>query len=229
MSIKEGKDYLYLIWKSEKNRKQYIIGQLFKNTNYEFRYYDEVNEAKEQGFIPLVAFPQLDVVYNSDVLFPVFESRLPDKKRKDIESILQKYGLQEYEPYQLLKRSGARLPIDSMYFVEPISDLNKPLKRNFHLAGPRHYIGCNGTECNKSLDVVVGEKVILELDPENQADKNAIKVFNEKKQMLGFIPRYYSRSLSEIIQAGRTVTCHVTNVDKNKNCDECIGLELEVE
>ena len=31
MSIKDGKDYLYLIWKSEKSRKQYIVGQLIKN------------------------------------------------------------------------------------------------------------------------------------------------------------------------------------------------------
>ncbi len=36
MSVKDGKDYLYLIWKSEQTRNQYIIGQLTKNSQYEF-------------------------------------------------------------------------------------------------------------------------------------------------------------------------------------------------
>lgn len=30
MSVKDGKDYLYLIWKSEQSRKQYIVAQLIK-------------------------------------------------------------------------------------------------------------------------------------------------------------------------------------------------------
>lgn len=28
MSVKDGKDYLYLIWKCSSNRRQYIVGQL---------------------------------------------------------------------------------------------------------------------------------------------------------------------------------------------------------
>ena len=38
MSVKDGKDYLYLIWKCSSNRRQYIVGQLSKNGQYEFCY-----------------------------------------------------------------------------------------------------------------------------------------------------------------------------------------------
>ena len=53
MSKKNEKDYLYLIWKAEKNGKRYIVGQLAKNGEYEFRYYDkEIREAIKEGFEP---------------------------------------------------------------------------------------------------------------------------------------------------------------------------------
>lgn len=228
MAVKENKDCLYLIWKSEKNRRQYVIGELSKNAQYEFKYGNEVSEAQEAGFIPLISFPDLNTTYRSDVLFPVFESRLPDKKRKDMGSILKKYDLKEYEPYQLLKRSGARLPIDSFYFIDPIFDTNQPFERKFYMAGVRHYIGCDGTDCNKSLEILAGSSVVLKLEPSNPNDPKAIQVLNANNQLLGYIPRYYSNSIFDLIKSGRNVICTVLNVDKNKRCDECIKLMLEV-
>ncbi len=87
MAIKDGKDYLYLIWKCASNRRQYIVGQLTKNGQYEFQYCEEIEKALEVGFTPLVSFERLNVVYKSEKLFPVFASRLPDRKRKDIKKI----------------------------------------------------------------------------------------------------------------------------------------------
>ena len=37
-----------------------------------------------------VFYPE-ERVYESDVLFPVFASRLPDRKRRDIDKILEKW------------------------------------------------------------------------------------------------------------------------------------------
>ena len=55
----DGKDYLYLIWKSEQSRTQYIVGQLVKNGQYEFRYAKEVQAALNDGFTPLLCFPDV--------------------------------------------------------------------------------------------------------------------------------------------------------------------------
>lgn len=84
MSRKDGKDYLYLIWKSGQSGQQYIVGQLTRNSHYEFRYCDEVKNAIEDGFVPLLCFPDLDKQYEDEKLFTVFSSRLPDKKRKTL-------------------------------------------------------------------------------------------------------------------------------------------------
>lgn len=117
---KDEKDCLYLIWKSEKSRKQYVIGQLVKNGIYEFRYDKEIETAINDGFTLLLPFQDLCQVYRNKKLFPVFASRLPDRKRKDIQNILKKYGMDEYDEYTLLKRSGTRLPIDNFEFIDPI-------------------------------------------------------------------------------------------------------------
>ena len=91
MSVRAGKDYLYLIWKSEKSRRQYIVGQLTKNGGYKFQYSNEVHDAIKDAFSPLLSFDDLEKTYSDEKLFSVFASRLPDRKRRDINKILEKY------------------------------------------------------------------------------------------------------------------------------------------
>lgn len=135
MSQRDGRDYLYLIWKSEQSRKQYVVGQLIKNGQFEFQYVKDIKDAINDGFTPLLCFPDIDNVYTDTKLFSVFASRLPDKKRKDIQNILEKYGLEEYDEYMMLKRSGARLPIDSLEFIDPILNIEESGKRIFYSRG----------------------------------------------------------------------------------------------
>lgn len=229
MSIKNGKDYMYLIWKAEKSRKQYIVGVLSKNGEYEFKYNEEVHDAIREGFTPLIPFADIEKEYSSTELFPIFSSRLPDRKRKDMDKILAKYGLDEYDPYQLLKKSGARLPIDSMQFIDPILEFDNVLERKFYMAGTRHYLGCEGNDCNKSITLQCGDTVYLKKEPENIHDSNAIKVVNYKEELLGYVPRYYSRAFTRLIDQGRNISCHVVSVNKNMCCSECILLDINVE
>ncbi len=153
MSMRDGKDYLYLIWKSGESGKQYIVGQLTKNDQYEFEYCEEIKEAIKDGFVPLLCFPDLDKIYSDEKLFSIFSSRLPDKKRKDIQKILEKYGLKEYDEYLLLKRSGAKLPIDGLEFIDPILNVDKNVLRVFCVAGAKHYLNCDGINCAKSVRI----------------------------------------------------------------------------
>lgn len=228
MSLKDEKDYLYLIWKSEQSRKQYIIGQLTKNTCYEFRYFDEVHSAIEDGFTPLICFQDLNMVYSSQKLFAVFESRLPDEKRRDIQIILNNYGLKEYDAYMLLKQSGARLPIDNLAFIDPIFDTSEKFSRTFFLAGVRHYINCHGNECCDSIEITRGDELFLQREPDNEYDPNAVKVLNVSEQLIGYIPRYYSESVTNCLLLNKEITCHVCNVAKNKKCDECVKVIMHI-
>lgn len=228
MSIKDGKDYLFLIWKSGKSGKQYIVGQLIKNSRYEFKYCEEVKEAIEDGFVPLLCFPDLMKVYESEKLFPIFSSRLPDKKRKNIEDILKKYGLEKYDEYMLLKRGGARLPIDDLEFIDPILDVDENLTRIFFVAGARHYLECGGIDCLKAVEITRGDEVFFKRDLENKYDEYAVQMLGYLGAKIGYVPRYYSKSVSELMEKGKEIECHIYNVDKDKNCNECIKVIMKV-
>ncbi|WP_298839056.1 HIRAN domain-containing protein [Clostridium sp.] len=229
MSTRNGKDYIYLVWKEPKTRRQYIVGQLSRNGQFEFNYGFEVNEAIERDFKLLISFDDIKKTYKSDILFPVFSSRLPDKKRNGIDKILYKYGMEEYDGYKLLKRSGARLPIDNLEFIDPIlDDDNGDVKRIFYLAGPRHYIGCNGENCAKALDLNAGESLQLVLEPQNEYDKNAIKIVNENNVNIGYVPRYYNGCVAELINKGYMYSCNVYEVQKDNNCNECVKIQLKM-
>lgn len=227
MSVKDGKDYLYLIWKSEKSRRQYIIGELVKNGQFEFRYGEEVQAAREDGFEPLLCFPDLDKVYKDDKLFKIFTSRLPDRKRKNIQAILEKYGLTEYDEYKLLKQSGARLPIDSLEFIDPILNFDESMTRVFYMAGVRHYLNCKGENCSEAANVTRGDEVFLRREPNNGYDPNAVQFLDDTGKVLGYVPRYYSEGITELLKQGKKIVCHVCHVDKNKNCNECIKVIME--
>lgn len=229
MSIKEGRDYIYLVWKDVETRRKYIVGQLSKNGQFEFSYGFEVQEAIKNGFKKLIPFEKINKTYKSDILFPAFSSRLPDKKRKGIKDILLKYDLTEYDDYKLLKRSGAKLPIDNLEFIDPIFDEEKQnIKRIFYLAGPRHYLGCEGKDCTKSENIELGEKLQLILEPENIYDSNAIKVLKSNRVHIGYISRFYCKSIIKLLNKQYNYICTVYDIQKNNNCNECIKIELKM-
>ncbi len=229
VSKREGRDYLYLIWKEPTTRRNYVVGQLSKNSQFEFSYGFEVKDAIEKGFELLISFEDLEKVYKSDTLFPTFSSRLPDRKRRGIEKILAKYDLKEFNEYKLLKRSGARLPIDNLEFIDPIFPEDKDeVKRIFYIAGVRYYIGCDGEDCKKAISLSIGDELKLVPEPTNKFDKYAIKILDIKDNHVGYLPRYYSESLTNYLKYGREYRCTVIEVNKDMKCNECIKVKLEV-
>ena len=61
---------------------------------------------------------QLAVIHDE---ISIFSSRLPNPKRRDMDKILEKYGLAQYDGYELLRKNGGRLPIDTYEFICPES------------------------------------------------------------------------------------------------------------
>lgn len=221
MSVKNGKDYLYLIWHDKINKKQFVIGKLSKNGKFEFEYSDEIKEAQKNGFELLITFPKIEK-YESEVLFPIFSSRLPDKRRSDIKEILNKYNLSEYDSYELLKASGAKLPIDNLMFIDPILECNDNITRRFYIAGSRHYM-----DCIKKENIEAGASLQLEMEPDNIKDKNAIKILYNNK-IIGYVPRYYSEAITRNIKEGKEVKCYVINSKCNNDCSMCVYVEINI-
>ena len=183
-------DYLLLIWKDPETRRNYTVGKLTRGDFFTFQYYGEAENAEEAGWKLLGAFPTYQE-YRSNTMFPVFSSRLPDKKRRDIQNILEKYGLMEYDEFELLRRSGARLPIDTYEFIDPISPDDKEVTREFYITGIRYHSACQGSDCGALPGVKVGDMLLPEEEPENAYDPMAIRVLTQENEILGYVPRYF--------------------------------------
>lgn len=114
------KDLVYLVWTDVNTGNKYKVAELYKQENtFYFKYIlDNVKEAQKVGFKLLVAFPQINALYDNPKLFANFAARLPEPTRPEIKEILATYGMTEYDDFELLKRSGAKLPTDDYEFVK---------------------------------------------------------------------------------------------------------------
>lgn len=114
------KDVVYLVWTNKQTNNKYKIAKLYKQNNkYYFNYIVEnVILAKKEGFNLLISFPMINATYESPYLFAVFSARLPEETRPEIKTILETYKMSKYDEFELLKRSGAKLPTDNYEFVK---------------------------------------------------------------------------------------------------------------
>lgn len=114
------KNLVYLIWTDIKTGNKYKVAELYKIDNaFYFKYIiKNVKEAEKNGFKLLIAFPKINALYDNPKLFATFAARLPEPTRPEIKEILETYGMTEYDAFELLKRSGAKLPTDNYEFVK---------------------------------------------------------------------------------------------------------------
>ena len=230
MSRVNDREYMYLIWKDYKTRQRYIVGELSKNGKYEFKYRaKDLDKAIQKGFEPLIAFPNINEVYESNDIFPAFSSRLPDKRRKDVKEILGKYKLDKYDAFELLRKSGGKLPTDSLEFIDPIFLDDMSIEREFYIAGVRHHDYCKGKIKHVNFKIEINETLILEKDSSNEHDKYAVKVMNKENNILGLIPIFFSKEISEAMDNNRKMSCIVTNIECENVCEECIKVRLTID
>ena len=189
----------WLIWKDPNTRRRYKIGILtIINDEYHFKYNeDEIGEAIDVGFDFFPGFVDIKQEYKSKELFANISTRLPNSTRPDYLEVLETYGLNRKSTQtEILEKTKGRLLTDEYEFV---SAFNKE-KIEFDVAGTRY---CKDIDkCKKMLRV--DERLQLELEPENEYDRNAIRVIytaqKGEKYKIGYVPRYYSEQLTEILK-----------------------------
>lgn len=220
-------NYLLLIWKDPRKRRNYIVGKLTHGDKYYFEYFGEYREAKKAGWSELEAFPA-EKVYENSELFLSFASRLPDKKRRDISTILEKYHLETYDAFELLRKSGARLPIDSYEFIDPIFPEDEVIRRDFFIMGIRHTADCSGEDCRQLPDLEIGDRIVFAEEPDNVADPYAIRAETPKGEPLGYVPRYFSEGILRRLHNRATYSCYVIDINRNGACSECVKVRLDI-
>ena len=108
---------LFLKWK--KNENVFTLGKLSKSEN---KYFFEIDKegfknAVLNGCVGIPGFKLGETLFESDVLFKFFKNRIVSADADNIEGILQKYNLDQYDDMELLKATKAKLHGDN-YFVE---------------------------------------------------------------------------------------------------------------
>lgn len=189
---------LWLIWKEPKERRRFIIGTLkYENGKYTFEYINpELSDAQKNGFEFFPGFNDIKKKYESTgEMFANIESRLPNTGRPDYLEILNVYNLDiDSDKMTILEKTKGRLLTDNFEFV-PVFNKNKI---EFEVAGTSH-----SEDLKKYKDFLkINDNLYLEKESDNQYDKYAIKIIykkDNKSYHLGYVPRYYSKDLTEML------------------------------
>ena len=183
---------LFLAWQDPKRRCWIPIGRLtYNDANYQFIYTQGAQEAQQKcNFQPLESFPQLDRVYESHDLFPLFSNRVLSRSRPDYQDYIQWLNIpkDEDDPIALLSRSGGRRATDKLE-IFPCPEPSEYGEYHIHFFphGLRHFPEVTQSRIEK---LCTGEKLLLMHDFQNPVDPKALLLRTEDNVCVGYCPHY---------------------------------------
>jgi hypothetical protein len=166
---------------------------------YVFTYTRGAVSAAAGGFRPLLSFPDLDEVYVSKELFPMFGNRLPPRSRPDYQDFVEwlDLGPGEADPMGMLARSGGQRETD-MFEVFPVPEpsAENRYESAFFVHGLRHRAPEAEEEARR---LAPGDPLVIRPEPENPHDPRALRVLTTLGGThLGFVPRYLCEDLHRL-------------------------------
>lgn len=201
---------LYLAWR-QPDRRWWPVGRLSHDgSQYVFTYTKGALSAAQGGFHPLLSFPDLDEVYVSRELFPLFANRLPPRSRPDYQDYVEWLDLAPggSDAMGMLARSGGQRETDMFeVFPVPAPSPEGRYESTFFVHGLRH----RGAEAeNEVRRLAPGEPLVLQPDPENPYDPRALRVLTTVRGVhLGFVPRYLCDDVHALQHAAGQDEVHV--------------------
>jgi HipA-like protein len=85
---------------------------------WKFEYSDEFK--RDGSMRPIVGFPDVNKIYQSDELWQFFASRIPSPEQAEVEEILRRENIEEDDAVTLLKRFG-RKTITNPFELEKVA------------------------------------------------------------------------------------------------------------
>lgn len=202
-------DEIYLSWRPGAGRERRIVGLLRKDDygKFTFRYVPEgIKQAKNEGFSSYTEFPDLDQKYNATVL-DVFAKRLMRPERSDIQSFYDFWEIESRfanDKFYLLAHTQGLVPTDNFEFLADY----KPVPGLHFLTDlanvPDHKLPAGS--------VTKGDSLRYELDPRNDFDEHAVRVFKGNIE-IGFIKKIHCRVFHKLPPGGLILT--VKALDQN--------------
>lgn len=169
---------IHLIWRPGKGSRRISVGTIKKSASEGIRFQynqDGVEEAKKLGFVHYEGFPDTskDKIYTENVI-EIFGQRLMRSERPDLQDFYDFWNIdlsKKEDKYYMLAFTQGLLPTDNFEFLahfNPVENLSFVTEIT------------NLLESQIPSDkVVVGDVLRYELEPNNQYDNKAVKVFKE--------------------------------------------------
>ncbi|NMG11246.1 HIRAN domain-containing protein [Brasilonema sp. UFV-L1] len=207
---------LFLAWQDPISRCWFPIGRLtFDGDKYQFVYtHGATNAQSECGFQPLLSFPDLNKVYKSVELFPLFSNRLMRRSRPEYKNFVQWLNIPQHsdDPIAILARSGGSKVTDHLeVFPCPEPDENGLYHIHFFAHGLRHLPQCATSRINRAQP---GELLWLSHEIQNPYDPNALTLNTEDHHIVGYCPRYLVHDALKMLRQNPTlVHVHVERVN----------------
>lgn len=190
----------YLAWQAPKSREWHVVGLLSEtDEGYLFAY---TNGAKaSEKFIPFSGMENMDSLYRSEELFPLFHNRLLSKKRPEYPKFIEWMGLIEGEvsPVSILGRSGAIRGTDKLQMFSRVEVQQDGSFEHIFFAHGLSYFNEMASERVSQLQV--GERLFLCPDPQNEYDCNAVLMRADKpKEAVGYLPRFLAKDIVDLLK-----------------------------
>lgn len=190
------------------------IGRLeHTGSGYRFQY---TQGAKTLGaFQPFPEMDDLEAIYESDELFPLFANRLLSRSRPEYEAYLAWGGFDPEhhpDPIAILGVTEGRRATDSLeLFPCPIEDVDGCFLSKFFLHGIR-WCGPEAEQCIAGLR----HDALLRLVPEdaNESDANAVAVYDPTgTTKIGYVPRYLAADARTLLEECAFIEVRIERVN----------------
>ena len=206
---------LFIAWQNPDSREWRPVGQLTRHGK-RYRFVYTMGATKTRDFVPFGRMDDLNTIYESSELFPLFANRLLPKSRPEYHEYLEWLNIPsgKDEPLALLSRTGGIRGTDSLMVFGCPEPVDGKYLVHFFCHGISH-LSQEALQIIEKLEV--GTRLYLMLDVQNSFDRMAVALRTEQpKVIVGYVPRYFSGDFSKLVKGAtqETVTVLVEGINR---------------
>lgn len=186
---------LLLSWRTGIGKRRHIVGELTITEEgiASFSYASNLDKAKSEGFVGYPGLP-LDKEVNQATAIDLFLRRVINTEREDALKKLSFWGATEKNlgnKLYLLGVTQGRSTSDEFEFLPVLEQLNESYEFVTDIAG----LGYSGADI-ASIDE--GECLTLKAESNNSYDSNAVAVYRDKGEAIGYIKQGINQLFSRL-------------------------------
>lgn len=208
---------LFIAYQDKTTRRWAPVGKLTRlPDSYRFVYTKGVKNFP--NFVPFGRMTNLDAVYRSKELFPLFANRVLPKNRPEHAEYLQWLGLsaEEHDSIDELSRTGGLRATDNLELIPcPAPSSDGYFEEFFFCRGIAH--------AHPSTKAAVGhlrqgDRLFLMRDIQNDMDAAALALRTDDPfSMIGYTPAYFAKDFSNLLDEVNAQNVQVTVAQVNEN------------